>query len=92
MSAWQSMETAPRDGTEILVTFDGKSRVVHWDDTGYRHRKHGSFPWVCQSGENAWRENIPTHWMPLPPPPLPGESNARIVAGPAKSETPAHLS
>lgn len=68
MSDWQPIDTAPKDGSEILVNIDGKSRVVHWGG-GFSHKHHGRFPWVCQSGQNAWRENVPDHWMPLPPPP-----------------------
>ncbi len=62
MNGWQTIETAPKDGTEILgAFFEGKRwfrENIEWDD---------EFEcWVV-----GWdRETInPSHWMPLPPPP-----------------------
>ena len=60
---WQPIETAPKDGTDILTyaKFGGIS-VRYWgegDDEGM-----------------AWQPRIrgcfPTHWMPLPNPPEAG--------------------
>lgn len=64
MSAWQSIETAPKDGTEIILGVfsqyfvdpivmnscwvDGEERGCYWHDWG---------------GMPA-----PTHWQPLSPP------------------------
>ena len=59
---WQPIETAPRDGTEILVyTCSGCFYVVSYDDIY-------SAPWRVINSE-GFREHVPTHWMPLPPPP-----------------------
>jgi len=61
---WQSIETAPKDGTSILVavyeengTYWGEDIVawnaaIGWDSAGY-----------------DWSDNQITHWMPLPTPP-----------------------
>lgn len=70
MTSWQPIETAPKDGSDILVAIDGKCRVVHWHDSAYPLHKRGlHFPWVCQSGQNAYLDTVPTHWQPLPEPP-----------------------
>lgn len=66
--AWQPIETAPKDGTDVLLWEDGEMFVSHWGavlDHGGRY--------------NAWLEPnprelepnpcAPTHWMPLLAPP-----------------------
>lgn len=66
MSEWESIKTAPRDGTMVLGT-NGRSVVsMWWDD------RDSAFPWAIVDGAgqiNAWMEAAPTHWMPLPEPP-----------------------
>lgn len=61
MNEWQPMESAPKDGSDILVCSDDKAIVCAWwsDDFG-EWRTYGV-------GGNQWIE--PTHWMPLPDPP-----------------------
>lgn len=59
MSEWQPIETAPKDGTEILVFDDGAYIVT---------------PWIEGDDQSGWWDNgfmdpPPTHWMPLPAPP-----------------------
>jgi hypothetical protein len=63
---WQKIETAPKDGTPILVydkdwfDFMGHQIVVYWlEDFGWR------------SGCDQCPDD-PTHWMPLPEPPKEG--------------------
>lgn len=63
MSEWQSIETAPKDGTRILAASDGHVfGVIAWG---------GKRPpcWKSRAafGESLW--GSPTHWMPLPEPP-----------------------
>lgn len=65
---WQPIETAPRDGTPILA-WNGGVFVVYWESDP------GSW-WVYDPpcDERAvWNVKQPTHWMPLPPPPLGAE-------------------
>lgn len=59
---WQPIETAPKDGTRILV---------------WSQEYGGRGPLVLFWMDEHWREpaNLlslrvpPTHWMPIPPPP-----------------------
>jgi Protein of unknown function (DUF551) len=60
MSTWQPIETAPKDGTRILIT-------SNWTDyankpLGCEVGRWDGFQWVACEKE-------PTHWMPLPEPP-----------------------
>ena len=70
---WQPIETAPKDGTEILAYFGPHTGVVQvsWNSPDYDgfklwvvdDRKHG--PYYLRGYSNPY----PTHWMPLPPAP-----------------------
>jgi hypothetical protein len=65
MSEWQPIETAPLDGTSILVAVESEQdshQVVYFDDDG-----EDDFVW--RSENNRWHRNAFTHWMPLPTPP-----------------------
>lgn len=63
MSAWQQIETAPRDGTKVLVWIGGRYGAMNaWNQGGRWYTSLGEF---CVT---------PTHWMPMlspPPPPKP---------------------
>ncbi len=55
------MESAPRDGREILALVEGRlPMVVFWSDWLAGH-------W--QPLGQSWREAAPMLWAPLPPPP-----------------------
>lgn len=70
MSQWQPISTAPKDGSKILVAMPEELvSIVYWNPNMKQPRGHLFFPWVCEFGGNAWRSDIPTHWMPLPSPP-----------------------
>lgn len=74
MSEWQDIETAPKDGTAVLVyaTRDGwtdGARIVcaRFGGLGPRWSIYGCGP-IGRSEQ--WLDVCnPTHWMPLPPPP-----------------------
>jgi len=56
---WQKIETAPKDGTDILVyTNQDNFYVVSYDDIFFP-------PWRIRNDEGI-HEKTPTHWMPLP--------------------------
>lgn len=63
MSDWQPIETAPKDGTE-MVLWDGGPTFGVW-------RPAISGFYDCVGGDpNDPEPFSPTHWMPLPSPPL----------------------
>jgi hypothetical protein len=67
MSAWQPIETAPKDGTTIDVCnrWGDRSADVAWVDGKWRYWGVDGF------GSPGWvsLDLSPTHWMPLPEPP-----------------------
>lgn len=58
---WQPIETAPKDGTSVLLWFTRAEPQI-----GRFRRGHGARTRRWWVGD-FWIE--PTHWMPLPPPP-----------------------
>jgi hypothetical protein len=81
---WQPIETAPRDGTWVLITggdvsemfreqdpygFYGGPVVVAFFDSPLSLGEGG---WSYAFWDSAWRSSFdaPTHWMPLPAPPV----------------------
>jgi hypothetical protein len=60
--AWQPIETAPRDGTEILAYNAFAGRYL----TRFVDGEWPKYGWDNMTG--VWYPR-PTHWMPLPPPP-----------------------
>ena len=67
LSEWQPIETAPKDGTDILVMTGETMHVVRWINI------HGDFDyWAVDDNKHGpftLRGKAPTHWMPLPEPP-----------------------
>jgi len=72
MTDWQTIDTAPKDGTEVLCHYGqawgGETVVLAWfkDWNG-----KGNGAWV-REGDNDYAD--PSHWMPLPEPPKEEES------------------
>lgn len=73
---WQPIETAPKDGTAILLCDEESGK---WDNQQWSSCVVG---WWDTDDEPEWRDNgdmgcngqceyEPTHWMPLPEPPKP---------------------
>lgn len=58
MNEWQPIETAPKDGSKVLIL---ELDSVH--DAVYLSRKD---IWVSPDGAYGYD---PTHWMPMPDPP-----------------------
>ena len=69
MSEWQPIETAPRDGTQILAwngaVFICAEFVTFADGTAHWHQ------WIRGSRASVGASVRLTHWMPLPEPPKP---------------------
>lgn len=84
MSAWQPIETAPKDGRAILIyqpnghpfgrrerhyDFDHRGQVKNCAEYDDRYYAIGYWrPWGGWGNRNA-ADVHPTHWMPLPEPP-----------------------
>lgn len=74
---WQPIETAPKDGTWVLLCNGATDEDREDDDFGkiLRSRPVTAFwdkgDWVFSHWDGAWRScySCPTHWMPLPQPP-----------------------
>lgn len=69
-SPWRPIETAPKDGTEVLMVFvfdygEALHRVVRWD---------GSEMWPWRDEYTGYREQEAKGWMPLLP--VPGKEEA----------------
>lgn len=67
MSDWRDIETAPKDGTRILVARNGIVFDTKWHKCiTYRTGEPDEITqgWQCGAA--------PTHWMPLPAPPTEG--------------------
>ena len=68
---WLPIESAPRDGTRILVWVDKRSHLVYWSDNAPFEFFEVDKGWVlhdCEDGHysKSLEEDEPTHWMPLP--------------------------
>lgn len=69
---WQSIETAPKDGTPVLLYKPNEKRMGAYTLAGYWDGQW----WGCGGWELVWRSRLdhkeygrPTHWQPLPEPP-----------------------
>ena len=61
IDGWQDMETAPRDGTEIIVLIRPKVIRLGW----YFKASSRTLGWMDENGDTI----VPKFWMPLPAPP-----------------------
>jgi len=69
---WQDIETAPKDGTSILVTcrhLSGHTAQVAFWDKGMWWLDDGTNCRLIDIEGYAETVDAPTDWMPLPPPP-----------------------
>jgi hypothetical protein len=71
MVDWQPIETAPKDGTRILLWDTDEAVVAKWDDISMGGAKGWQIAVVKLIGDVNYYEATfnPTHWMPLPEPP-----------------------
>jgi hypothetical protein len=60
LSEWKPIETAPKDGSDVLIWCDtGKICIAHFD--------YATFAWWNDLSTRECPD--PTHWMSLPDPP-----------------------
>lgn len=78
-TGWQPISTAPKDGTMCLLWGEAErgDTVAFWACGQWREFGDGSKGWIGQSfhstEKNSWTSLLgenPTHWMPLPAPPV----------------------
>lgn len=72
-SGWQPIETAPKDGTKVLV-YDESYGLPQKAWFGKDHFKEEYEGWLFGDGDDYscglyFTPIEPTHWMPLPKPP-----------------------
>lgn len=78
---WQPIETAPKDGTDILITAfrdnglgeiyqeGGRPDVACWIETSKRAEDGAEINWATRGTRlRSSKSFSPTHWCPLPPP------------------------
>lgn len=66
-SVWMDIETAPKNGIDVLVFADGKITTAY-----YEAMLHAEGTWELCVPSEGYRDSdevYPTHWMPLPEPP-----------------------
>ena len=80
MSEWQPIETAPKDGTEVLVFCRHGVKIAYWNAEPTVWDGSNDPCWTVFEPEDYFYgfhlvgPSAPTHWMPLPSPPI-GESD-----------------
>lgn len=67
-SDWQPIETAPMDGTELLLSGPSWNGMKPDEPPYFAVGLWQSGAW--REGEDGSRLWSPTHWMPLPEPPV----------------------
>lgn len=72
---WQTIDTAPKDGSVIHISQGRNVVSAYWSQCAEAFGGDEEFPWVFldpTNGTNGYMGGRfgPTHWMPLPPPPL----------------------
>jgi hypothetical protein len=76
MMKWQPIETAPKDGTRVILfrpTARSWAQIItgkfNLDIYASKMRPYWDTDIAILEGKSATRSNAPTHWMPLPEPP-----------------------
>lgn len=76
---WQPIETAPKDGTYVLVYPGAYTKIpmsiARWDDDRYASRPRPYWRRLECKDITTSRINHPTHWAPMPEPPQEGEGD-----------------
>ena len=86
---WLPIETAPKDGTNILVHWPEMfhcSFTAHWNTGKWSDAPIG---WKWSGWSNNAFQVGPTHWQPLPKPPISQSSGP--LTPPSEPQTPAEL-
>lgn len=68
---WQPIETAPKDGRVILL-YDPEYKEIamaRYMPSEQKPGDYGDFVWKQRDGETI-AEKVPSHWAPVPAPPV----------------------
>lgn len=69
MTKWQPIETAPKDGRDVLVWDEETRTTIHWGNAAHVL----IYGWIKIAHADPQDPDLmqpqPTHWMPLPQPP-----------------------
>lgn len=70
-SEWHGMESAPRDGTPVLIWGPkfANSFSAYWTNEQTDMSKEGGWTDGSTNRYDEFYASFPTHWRPLPPPP-----------------------
>lgn len=70
MTNWQSMETVPLDGRDLLLFCPDFKEIMiaFYRDSGTEGTR-GKFIWQMHGDGGCIAESVSSHWMPLPEPP-----------------------
>ena len=77
MSEWKTIDSAPKDGTFVILAIPGWElpaccAVASWQGRGDEANWYGMFDSGLTFDARIYDiEEQPTHWMPLPSPPEP---------------------
>lgn len=64
---WRDIETAPKDGTEIILRRGERVGAAQWIYWPASHEQCAGEGWTIGLDGDAWDEGKePTHWMPMP--------------------------
>ena len=66
---WQPVETAPKDGTRVLL-FHHYPVIGGWRNLWYKQGGKDMYAWVCTEDHKQTALLGVTHWMPIPDDPL----------------------
>ncbi len=71
---WQPIETAPRDGSKVILGHPEHKAVIGVWHQGYSWESlfpdgNPVFYWAKDHEDTSGFDFEPTHWMPLPDPP-----------------------
>ncbi|WP_332692073.1 DUF551 domain-containing protein [Devosia sp.] len=67
---WLPIETAPRDGSRVLLSDGTDVEIAKWGDINMAEKKGWQISCNADTGWNYYEVfYAPTHWAPLPTPP-----------------------
>jgi hypothetical protein len=67
MTEWQPIETAPKDGSDVLLTVVYRGTLPVTRLGAWRQFRPGQYDWLQHHTFEKFTGDV-THWMPLPVP------------------------